>query len=397
MKNFKTQSTGKSREKREVHGQTFRIPIWSGLFEHYQKIKDAIWLFLLFIDWTTEERFGREEVAPDEEDAAVQPDDVGGPDVLYGIVRGGIPIPDAITAQRIHGASPRTTQRWRNRLALRGLILQDRKSLGYVILLPRSKKWYADGAEGGFRIPVSTGILDHYKRMGESIWLFLWYIDKTTFEENGQGKVLGGKPISDSEPAKVFGVPESTIAGWRKNLNRWGYVRTTRTPFGHTVVVAKSKKWVSNNPPSECAKRELVNAQNVRSLTEKVQNQSPVIARSERCDCAFDEVRMRVSRGVNAQNVRNKEDITETGQRQNRGQDSASAPPPFERNSSEEETATRTPISLASLAKEKTMPWEQTARERDERRRLLLKQGEEVRARYAANGNGSGRVVAIGP
>jgi hypothetical protein len=45
-------------------------------------------------------------------------------------------------------------------------------------------------------IPVSNGIIEHREKIGSAVWLFLLLIDWTTSEdENGIGKVLGGKPI----------------------------------------------------------------------------------------------------------------------------------------------------------------------------------------------------------
>ncbi|MGH9866067.1 MAG: hypothetical protein ACRD4H_11695, partial [Candidatus Acidiferrales bacterium] len=55
-----------------------------------------------------------------------------------------------------------------------------------------------------FRIPVSTGIFEHYPRIGEAIWLLLFYVDRTTEEISASdgrliGRVLGGCPMRDAE------------------------------------------------------------------------------------------------------------------------------------------------------------------------------------------------------
>ena len=99
-----------------------------------------------------------------------------------------------------------------------------------------------------YRIPISNGILEHCRTIGEAVWLFLWCVDKTTKEitdESGNriGKVLGGKPICDIEPARVLGVSEWTVGRWRRKLDEHGYIKATRTSNGHTILVAKSKKW----------------------------------------------------------------------------------------------------------------------------------------------------------
>jgi hypothetical protein len=100
-----------------------------------------------------------------------------------------------------------------------------------------------DTNEKTFRIPVSTGIFEHYQNMLDSIWLFLWYIDRTTKETDGVGFVLGGMPIIDSKPAETFGVPVKTIRRWRKMLVAGGYVTVRRTAYGCCVTLPKSKKW----------------------------------------------------------------------------------------------------------------------------------------------------------
>src|SRR5215831_7468193 len=87
-------------DQKENHGQdsaipkrkTYRIPISNGIFEHYGALKDAIWLFQLYIDWTT-----KEELASD-----------GSYD---GIVLGAKPICDEDTSSAFRGEgrpSPRT-------------------------------------------------------------------------------------------------------------------------------------------------------------------------------------------------------------------------------------------------------------------------------------------------
>ena len=41
------------------------------------------------------------------------------------------------------------------------------------------------GKHKTFRIPVSNGIFEHYPVLKDSIWLLLWYIDRTT---QGEGR-----------------------------------------------------------------------------------------------------------------------------------------------------------------------------------------------------------------
>lgn len=122
-----------------------------------------------------------------------------------------------------------------------------------------------DGAnEKTYRIPISTGIFKRCPDMLDSVWLFLWYIDKTTKETAGEGAVLGGVPVTDSEPAKDLRVSLKVARKWRLHLASKGYTRTRRTPYGYVITLLKSKKWgwgpvlVTDKPaPRELPKREI--------------------------------------------------------------------------------------------------------------------------------------------
>ena len=96
----------------------------------------------------------------------------------------------------------------------------------------------------GFYIEVSNDLLDprHCKQMGDSVWLFMWFLDKMTSVTQEKGKVLGGKPIKFSEIETDLGISRSTYNRWMKTLKEGGYVQTVRTPYGSCIVVLKAKK-----------------------------------------------------------------------------------------------------------------------------------------------------------
>jgi hypothetical protein len=104
------------------------------------------------------------------------------------------------------------------------------------------------GDERKFWIPVYRGLFRHYGRIKQALWLFLWYIDKTTREEcedcGRVGYVLGGAPVKDQAAAYDLGCDRSTVSAWRRMLEDAGYVRTKRVPNGNVVCVLNSKKWV---------------------------------------------------------------------------------------------------------------------------------------------------------
>lgn len=134
-----------------------------------------------------------------------------------------------------------------------------------TLALKQQSSEKAKSSEKTYRISISNGILEHCPEMLDSVWLFIWYIDKTTIEKNGEGSVLGGIPICDSRAAGALRMPLKTIRRWRLRLERKGYIRTLRTPYGHVVTLLKSKKWnrgpalVATDP--EAAKRDLPNGE----------------------------------------------------------------------------------------------------------------------------------------
>jgi hypothetical protein len=190
--------------------------------------------------------------------------------------------------------------------------------------------------EKTFRIPVSTGIFEHCPHILDSVWLFLWYIDKTTSESNGEGSILGGMPIADSKPAAVLKVPVKTVRSWRLRLERNGYIRTRRTPYGHVITLLNSMKWPAKSAQREFPKRE-ISPRNAQREFPKWEERIP-------------------ETGIeNSPNGKYKEDKTVTLQRQDREREAKIAPPPV----SEEQTRTvmdttnRVKLEFAGL----DIPW----------------------------------------
>lgn len=101
----------------------------------------------------------------------------------------------------------------------------------------------------GFYIEVTNNLLDskHRERMGESVWLFMWLLDKITNITEKKGKVLGGKPIKYREISADLGISRSTYIRWMGNLEKWGYITTLRTPYGKCIIVLKAKKRFSRD------------------------------------------------------------------------------------------------------------------------------------------------------
>lgn len=93
-----------------------------------------------------------------------------------------------------------------------------------------------------YYITVSNGLLEgnHQKRMGSSVWQFMWCLDKiTVIKENGEGKVWGGKPIKLSD---IKGASRITNSRNLNKLEKLGYLKLIHTPYGISIIVYKAKK-----------------------------------------------------------------------------------------------------------------------------------------------------------
>jgi hypothetical protein len=98
-----------------------------------------------------------------------------------------------------------------------------------------------------FRIPISTGIFEHTKRLGKAVYLFMYYIDRTTgevYHNDGSttGTVLGGSVCNDADAASTLGVSIDAIGRWRRKLVECQYIRQVRASNGYRIEVLKSKR-----------------------------------------------------------------------------------------------------------------------------------------------------------
>ena len=61
----------------------------------------------------------------------------------------------------------------------------------------------------GFYIQIQNGLLrdGHRQRMGSAVWEYMWCLDKLTkIDDDGNGYVLGGKPVRLAELKKGLAV-----------------------------------------------------------------------------------------------------------------------------------------------------------------------------------------------
>jgi len=109
----------------------------------------------------------------------------------------------------------------------------------------------------GFYIEVTNNLLEpkHRKSMRESVWLFMWLLDKiTSITEDGIGRVLGGKPIIYKEISEELGISKRTYVDWIANLKKGGYISTIRAPKGLIISVNKAKKKFGQKSGVKCRK-----------------------------------------------------------------------------------------------------------------------------------------------
>lgn len=100
---------------------------------------------------------------------------------------------------------------------------------------------------GFYYIKIANGLLEpkHVEAMGEAVWLYMWLQDKnTSVNENGEGKVLGGRPVVfEDDIMPDLGIPRRTYSRWVDRLRDAGYIMTLRTPRGLVIVISKAKKY----------------------------------------------------------------------------------------------------------------------------------------------------------
>ena len=93
-----------------------------------------------------------------------------------------------------------------------------------------------------FYIDIWNGLLEgkHWKKMGVSVWIFMWCIDKVTMvDEDGYGYVLGGKPVQLDD----IGIgSRPTISRNLARLEKEGYISLTYASKGIVIKIAKARR-----------------------------------------------------------------------------------------------------------------------------------------------------------
>jgi hypothetical protein len=107
-------------------------------------------------------------------------------------------------------------------------------------MTPHGRKY---GEKDSHPIPLWNGVFEHYDRIGDALWEFLWCIDAITKEEDGIGLVLGGAPVKLKRIVADLKADKETVRRHLKNLADENYIRVRRTPYGQIIEVLNSKKF----------------------------------------------------------------------------------------------------------------------------------------------------------
>ena len=102
-----------------------------------------------------------------------------------------------------------------------------------------------DNSSKKYIIPISNGILEkkHCSQIKNSLWVFIWCIDKATkIDKDGIGWVLGGKPMKLDDIEKDLGIPARTLQRDLSNLKKYNYIKIIRAPYGLKIGVCKIQK-----------------------------------------------------------------------------------------------------------------------------------------------------------
>jgi hypothetical protein len=89
-----------------------------------------------------------------------------------------------------------------------------------------------------------NGVFEHFQRIDQALWEFVWCIDKITEERDGVGLVFGGAPIKlGTIVSGLKGSSKETVRRHLTHLVRENYIRRRRTPYGYVIEVLNSRKF----------------------------------------------------------------------------------------------------------------------------------------------------------
>jgi hypothetical protein len=132
------------------------------------------------------------------------------------------------------------------------------------------------GKKDSHPLPFWNGGFEHYERIGDALWEFLWCIDAITNEKDGIGLVLGGTPVKLQRiVSDLKGADKETVRRHLKRLADRQYIRVRRTPYGQVIEVLNSKKfkiWKKEKPQNAVSEKHIHESEKHIHEREKLQN-----------------------------------------------------------------------------------------------------------------------------
>jgi len=197
---------------------------------------------------------------------------------------------------------------------------------------------------------VVAGLIDgrHHKRLGAAWMLFQWCVMRQT-GQGEEGIVARGSVVTYAQIADEMNCKRGSVREWMARLIREAYVRIERDRRGIRIFVRNPKKF---------------------RVSEVQHSKSPVSAGSSAGGVSEPQLSKAIHVVENAatSEILLRSDLTK-----------------LPRNNNTTAAAKAAAVYLSSPVKEKSIPRANTKRQLDERRRLLLKQSEQIKARYGAH------------
>jgi hypothetical protein len=132
-----------------------------------------------------------------------------------------------------------------------------------------------------YLLPISNGIIEHRQKIGSAIWLFMLLIDWTTSEENGVGKVLGGKPVKLRDLMEALHLKERQVSSQLRRLQAESYIRLRRTSYGYSIEVMKSKKFINRDRQKVADHGQHKTADHIVEIGNNLPNRSAISRRNK--------------------------------------------------------------------------------------------------------------------
>ncbi len=208
----------------------------------------------------------------------------------------------------------------------------------------------------------------HRKAMGEAVWLFGWLcMRQSQINGSGEGLPHYGNPLTFAEIAEDTGFPASTLRKWAAVLTRTGYIHTRRTGNLGLVFFIHKAKSKAKSGKNSCKVADKSTAKCGQSADAQVR--PDMDAPSEQVRPSLDGVPPKDGRTYANKSFENEQVIENTNTL-----------------TSKSLSNYNTQESVSSLFKKAARklqpPRGMSQASLDERRRLLLRQSEEIQAKY---------------